>query len=170
MRIWPACFAATAALAAVAAIPVQAQTQLSAPPNKVDEAQIQQILPPAHNQTQVPAIQAPAQPQAQVPAQIPAQIPTKSAAAAKVGQLGGAAGTKPANVAAVHGTDRCDPAVGTPSEKADCEQMLQKEAENAPDASPPTVAAPVDTATDSSSLVNGILNGGTGTVVAIPGK
>ncbi len=163
MRIRPACFAMTAALTAAAAMSAQAQTQLSTPSNKVDEAQIQQILPPAPNQTQVPPVQAPA------PASVPLQIQAKPTAAAKVGQLAGATGTPAANVAAIHGTDHCDPAVGTPSEKADCQQMLQKEAENAPDASAPVAAAPVDTS-DSSSLVNGILNGGTGTVVAIPGK
>ena len=69
-------------------------------------------------------------------------------------------------VETVHGADRCDPATGSPAARADCERILRDEASTAAGASSST--AVVDTTRGASTLVNGILNSGTGTVATLP--
>ena len=89
----------------------------------------------------------------------PAEAPTGGPAAGQ---------NRDATVARITGHDRCDPAAPDTDKRPECARILDQHA----DAFVPeqtAAPAPVDTTkTDSSSLVNSIVNGGTGTVVAIP--
>jgi hypothetical protein len=70
-------------------------------------------------------------------------------------------------VAVVKGHDRCDPVPGVPAEP-DCERIADRQAEqraSQPPSQTPTIA---NTESDSASLVNSIVTGGTGTVVNLP--
>jgi hypothetical protein len=74
------------------------------------------------------------------------------------------------SITAVKGHDRCDPAWTAGASKADCARIIDNRAgefaPSAPDQSEPIVH-PAGT---SSGLVDDILNGGTGSIVVLPGK
>jgi hypothetical protein len=74
-----------------------------------------------------------------------------------------------AAVAPIKGRDHCDPAAGSTTAKPECAQILDQRADSF-NGAPAPQPAPVDTSarTDSSSLVDSIVNGGTGTVVTLP--
>jgi hypothetical protein len=76
--------------------------------------------------------------------------------------------SRDATVARIGGHDRCDAALPDTDKRPECARILDQHAD-AFIQDQPVAPAPVDaTNTDSSGLVNTIVNGGTGTVVAIP--
>lgn len=71
-------------------------------------------------------------------------------------------------VAPANGHDRCDPATSRDSARsAECAEILDNRSAQFKSASEPS-AAPISPDQPSDLLVNGIVSGGTGTVVALP--
>ncbi len=74
-----------------------------------------------------------------------------------------------AAVAPIKGQDHCDAAVEGAAAKPECAAILDRQAASfTPPPPAPSSAAPVNTNTDATGLVDSIVNGGTGTVVTLP--
>jgi hypothetical protein len=74
------------------------------------------------------------------------------------------------NVAIVKGHDRCDPAAGASAHRPECARIIDNRADAFANASEDQLAPVVHSDAPASSMVNDILNSGTGTVVALPSK
>jgi hypothetical protein len=74
------------------------------------------------------------------------------------------------NVAIVKGHDRCDPAAGASARRPECARIIDNRTDAFAGAPEDHLAPVVHSDAPASSMVNDILNGGTGTVVALPSK
>ena len=71
-------------------------------------------------------------------------------------------------VAPVAGHDRCDPALAGPEREADCTAIAERRADDFAGPTQDRSAVAVDPAKPPADLVDGIVNGGTGSVVQLP--
>jgi len=74
------------------------------------------------------------------------------------------------NIAVVKGHDRCDPAAGASAGRPECARIIDNRADAFAGAPEDQLAPVVHSDAPASSMVNDILNGGTGSVVALPSK
>jgi hypothetical protein len=84
-------------------------------------------------------------------------------------QIGSPAAGRNPRVADIKGHDRCDAAAPGPK-PAECDRILDRRADEFAGDSPDRTPSTVDPDATSSDLVNGIVSGGTGTVVQLPPK
>jgi hypothetical protein len=82
-------------------------------------------------------------------------------------QLGSAAAGRNTRVFAVKGHDRCDPA-SADANQPDCGRILDRRADDFANGAVDKTPSTVDPNGTSSDLVNGIVSGGTGSVVQLP--
>ena len=157
--------ALAAPLSASAAPPVGAPAQIpSSPATVASDIAPGQISSPSQSSTQTSQIAPPhsgpaSAPQVSGPVNGPAVIHQPQLTQGQ----GNAVAVAPAN-----GHDRCDPAASRDSARsAECAEILDNRSAQFKSASEPSAAA-ISPDQPSDLLVNGIVSGGTGTVVALP--
>ncbi|HEY5006793.1 MAG TPA: hypothetical protein VII42_02245 [Caulobacteraceae bacterium] len=74
------------------------------------------------------------------------------------------------NIAAVRGHDRCDPAAGASARRPECARIIDNRADEFARPGDDQTAPVVHADAPPSSMVDDIVNGGTGTIVALPAK
>ncbi len=74
------------------------------------------------------------------------------------------------DIAAIRGHDRCDPAAGASARRPECAWIIDNRADEFARPGGDQTAPVVHADAPPSSMVNDIVNGGTGTIVALPAK
>jgi hypothetical protein len=94
-----------------------------------------------------------AQPRVEAPAQLPSHSQGRDT-----------------SVGAIGGHDRCDPAAGASAHRPDCARIIDNRADEFAHAGDDQAAPAVNANAPAASMVNDIVNGGTGTIVTLPAK
>jgi hypothetical protein len=156
------------ALAAILAAPASAAFADPSPSSAVDASQISQPLNPDGSARRAASAAdagqiSTAKPNGGAPAQLTAAKPRADAPPA----LSTVAQSRDATASPIKGHDRCDPANGASANRPECDDILDRKADQF-DPPEQATAQTVDPDASASSLVNHIVNGGTGSVVTAP--